>query len=97
MDALSAHHALVIFGWGLLTILVVILLLIARFFQRLSRRRTHFWVFVLPIAAFGVASVRYASINSISGDVFADSLLLAGSLLLIGLCLHLYRLMTARH
>jgi len=95
MTTLSAHQGLTIFAWFVLTSLLTILLLIARFYQNVSGERTYYWTFGLPIIIFGAASARYAFLDRIGGDPLGDMLSLAGGLLLAGICIYLYNLMTA--
>ena len=95
MTAITAHQALTIFSWFALAALLTLLLLIARFYQNVSGERTYFWGFVLPIIMFGAASARYAFIDSINGDLLADLLWFAGGVLLAGMCIYLYNVMTA--
>jgi hypothetical protein len=95
MTAITAHQALTIFAWFIIAIILTILLLIARFYQNVSGERTHFWGFGLSIIIFGMASARYAFIDQISGDPLGDILWVLGGLLLIGMCIYLYNLMTA--
>src|SRR4051812_30317051 len=95
MTAISAHQALTIFSWFALTVLLTILLLIARFYQTVSGERTHYWAFSLPIVIFGAASARYAFVNGSGGDALGDLLWFAGGLLLAAMCICLYNVMTA--
>jgi len=95
MTAISAHQALTIFSWFAVTILLVLLLLIARFYQNVSGERTHFWVFSLPVVVFGLAAARYSFVDQLNGDALGDVLWLLGGLLLAGMCIYLYNVMTA--
>ena len=92
---MTAHQALTIFSWFAVTVLLTILLLIARFYQNVSGERTYFWLFGAPIVFFGMASARYAFLNRISGDPLGDALWLMGGVLLAGMCIYLYNLMTS--
>jgi hypothetical protein len=95
MTAITTHQALTILAWFIIAIILTILLLIARFYQNVSGERTYFWGFGLSILIFGMASARYAFIDRISGDPLGDILWLLGGLLLTGMCIYLYNLMTA--
>jgi hypothetical protein len=95
MTAITAHQALTIFSWFALAILLIILLLIARFYQNVSGERTHFWIFGAPIVIFGIASARYAFVNQFGGDPLGDLLWLLGGVVLAAMCIYLYNLMTA--
>lgn len=94
MGAVSLGQFLTLFGWFLITIVLVFLLLIARFYQRFAGEKTFYELFLIPIVLFGAASVRYSSIDQMAGDTIADLLLAAGGLALIVLCVFLYWLMT---
>lgn len=71
--------------WFPLVAVLFIFLLIARFYQRFSGSRTFFWLYGFVMVAFGVHAVRYASLDQISGDTYADAFGVVGGLLLIGL------------
>ncbi|MHB8624917.1 MAG: hypothetical protein ACYDBJ_03630 [Aggregatilineales bacterium] len=91
---ITLDQALTIYIWFLLAIVLGILLLIARFYQRIAHEQTYYPAFVVPIVLFGLASARDASINQIGGDPLADGLWFVGGVALIGLCMYLYHLMT---
>ncbi len=95
MTAITAHQTLTILSWFAVAILLVILLLIARFYESVSGEHTHFWLFGAPIVLWGMASARYAFLGRVGGDPLGDVLWLVGGLLLAGLCIYLYNLMTA--
>ena len=84
-----------IYTWFPLAVLLLLLLLIARYYEKLSGKRTYFRWYVVPLVLFGVAMARYASAGLLAGDRLGDILLaLAGSVLLV-LSVSLYRLMVA--
>ncbi|MBI5670034.1 MAG: hypothetical protein HZC41_18725 [Chloroflexi bacterium] len=93
MGAVSVSQFLTLYVWFPLAILLVFLLLIARFYQKFASEPTYFRLFGVPIVLFGAATLRYSSLDQIGGDVLADLLLAAGGVILIGLSLFLYRLM----
>jgi len=95
MTAITGHQVLTILSWFAITIILVLLLLIARFYQNVSGEPTHFWVFSLPIILFGLAAARYSFVDQLNGDVLGDLLWLLGGLLLAGMCIYLYNVMTA--
>jgi hypothetical protein len=96
MATITAHQALTIFSWFALAALLFMLLLIGRFYRNVTGEHTRFWMFVLPIIFFGLASARYAFIDqAIGSDPLGDTLWLMGGLLLAGICIYLYNLMTA--
>lgn len=95
MTEITTHQVLTIFAWFMLTVLLTFLLLIARFYQNVSGERTYFWIFSAPLVLFGMAAARYAFINQVSGDPLGDLLGFAGGVLLAGMCVYLYNVMTA--
>ena len=95
MTPLSLNQFLLLYIWFPLAALLFLLLLIARFYEKFSGEQTFFRLFALPIALFGAATVRYASINQMAGDMWADGLMAVGGTILLALCLFLYRRMTA--
>lgn len=94
MGAVSLGQFLTLFGWFSITVVLVFLLLIARFYQRFAGEKTFYEFFLIPIVLFGAAAVRYSSIDQMAGDAIADLLLAAGGLALIVLCVFLYWMMT---
>jgi hypothetical protein len=94
--AVSLSQFLMLYSWFVLAALLVFLLLLARFYQRFSSEPTYFRFFAAPIVLFGMATVRYASINQIAGDGLGDILMVLAGTSLIIQCLFLYHLMT-RH
>ena len=93
MTSITPNQALTLYIWFTLTVLLALLLMIARFYQNVSKERTYYEVFALPIVIFGIASARNAFIDRLSGDVLADSLWFVGGALLVALCVYLYNLM----
>jgi hypothetical protein len=81
--------------WFPLAALLFMLLLIARFYEKFSGEKTYFRLYTLPIVLFGTATVRYASVNRMAGDVWADGMMAIGGIILIALCLFLFQRMTA--
>ncbi|MEP7284876.1 MAG: hypothetical protein ABI947_03810 [Chloroflexota bacterium] len=94
MTAITAHQAITIFSWFALAVLLILLLLIARFYQNVSGERTYFWVFSVPVVLFGMASARYAFVDHVGGDLLGDLLWFAGGIVLACLCIYLYNVMT---
>jgi hypothetical protein len=83
-----------LYSWFALAGLLLFLLLIARFYQRFSGEQTYFRLFSAPIILFGMATVRYASINQVAGDGLGDLLSLGAGVILVIQCVFLYHLMT---
>lgn len=93
MGHFSLHQIFVIYTWFPLAALLFFMLLIARFYQKLSEVRMYFWFYLVPIVVYGIAAVRHASVRSISGDVIVDILMGLGGIVLILLSLRLYQKM----
>jgi len=92
----SLNQFLVLYTWFILAALLLFVLLIARFYQNFSGERTFFQLYVVPIAFFGMASIRYTSLERIARDPVADLMLAVGGIILISLCIRLYWLMIYR-
>lgn len=94
--ALSLNQFLILYLWFPLAILLLFLLLIARFYSKFSGEQTYFRAFLLPLILFGTGVVRYASTEQMISDALADFIFGAAGIILIFLSLRLYRLMMAR-
>lgn len=90
MVSLSLNQFLALYTWFPLAVLLFVVALIARFYERFSGRRTFFRFYALPVIGFGVGAVRHASVDVIVGDPLADAALAVagGSLLLLVLVLY---------
>jgi hypothetical protein len=95
MNTISSHQFLSIYSWFSVSIVIFLLALIARFYERLSNARTYYRFFAVPVIAFAGASVRLAGLDRLTHDPLGDGLLLAGGVSLIILSAHMYRLMTS--
>ncbi|NJL95647.1 MAG: hypothetical protein HC915_18910 [Anaerolineae bacterium] len=93
MTSVSLNQFLILYLWFPLAALLMLMLLIARFYENVSGRRTYYRLFLLVIVLFGGAMVRYASVDGIIGDVAGDALLGLAGVVLAGISLHLLRLM----
>lgn len=96
MNAVTPHQVLTLYTWFPLAALLLLLLLIARYYQQFSGERTYYRLYILPLVLYGLAAVRYASINQIMSDPAADVLLGAGGAALLALSLRLGWTMLAR-
>ncbi|MEQ8672324.1 MAG: hypothetical protein RLP44_15580 [Aggregatilineales bacterium] len=96
MDVVSINQFLTLYTWFILAALLLLMLLIARFYQQFSGERTYFWLYLVPIVCFGVAAVRYTSIERIAHDPYADFILAIGGVVLIFLSIRIYWLMIYR-
>jgi hypothetical protein len=93
---------LALLPWFLISGLILLIALIARFYQikytdlyvDAPRQRTYAPLFALPGLAFLIAGIRYAWLGDFAGDLFADILILCGGLALAALALRLQHLMT---
>jgi len=79
-----------IIAWFLITVLIGFVLLIARLYQRLSRKQMLFWGFLAPILLFGLGTARYAYTDQAGGDPAGDLAWGVGGLLLIALSVFVY-------
>lgn len=89
----SANQFFMLYTWFLLVALLIFTLLIARFYARFSGTRAFHQWFIAPSLLLGVAVIRYTSVGRVGGDVIGDLFSAAGGIILIGLCVVLYRLM----
>jgi hypothetical protein len=88
--SLSLSQALALYTWFPLAGLLLIMLMIARFYERFSGRRTYYRLYLVPLVAFAIGAVRYADRDRISGDLIGDSALIVGGLTLLALSVSLY-------
>jgi type II secretory pathway component PulF len=92
--SVAVSQLLLLYGWFALAALLLLIMLISRFYQRFSGENTRYRLFLIPIIGFGAAAVRYASIDRISGDPLADGLSALSGVCLFVLALQLHRQMT---
>lgn len=95
METNALHQFFILFSWFPLAAFILLLLLIARFYQRFSGEQTYFWTFIIPIVAFGVVAVRQAGSPSGQWDIIASMIAALAGLVLLGLVIHLYIRMMA--
>ncbi len=95
MNDISLHQILTIYVWFGMSVLVFLLALIARFYERLSGQRTYYQFFSVPVIALAGATIRLVSIDQLTGDSWGDGLLIVGGVSLAALCVHVYRRMTS--
>jgi hypothetical protein len=94
MSAASFSQLVLLYTWFALAALIALMLVIARFYQHFSGEPMAYRLFLLPMLLFGIASVRYASIDRIGGDLLGDVLAGAAGALLAACAIHLYHRMT---
>jgi hypothetical protein len=97
LSSLSLSQLLALYSWFPLAALLLMLLLIARFYEKFSGKRMYFQAFFVPLVLFGAAALRYASIDGISGDVLGDLTLTVAGLTLLPLCVVVYWRMLRDH
>ncbi len=95
MTAPELSQLLMLYTWFALAALLFFFVLIARFYEKFSGEKTYFRWLVLPAVFFGIATVRYASIDMVTSDPVGDVAMALGGILLIGLSIHIYRRMTS--
>jgi hypothetical protein len=95
VSTLALNQLLLLYTWFILAGVLFFLLLIARLYHQFSGERTFFRLFILPIILFGLAVVRYNSIDRVAHDMLGSSLAALAGVILIGLCARLYFQMTA--
>jgi hypothetical protein len=90
MVALNA--VLTLIAWSLISVLIVVMNRIARFYQITSGRRTYYRLFWLPLGLLLLAALLNMSADPLI-DLWRDALLLVGGITLIGLGYYLLQLM----
>jgi hypothetical protein len=89
------HQLLTLVGWVLVAAFILVLALIARFYEQMASQRTYYQLFAVPVILFGAAAVRIIAAGKIAGDSWLDLLLLLGGASLAVLAHRTYRLMTS--
>ncbi|MFW5708932.1 MAG: hypothetical protein ACOCX5_01805 [Chloroflexota bacterium] len=91
--SLSLNQFLVLYMWFALAALLLFIVLIARFYEKFSDERTYYRLYGVPLVLFGAGVVRYASVDYILGDAFADLMFGLAGVILFLLSVRLYWLM----
>jgi hypothetical protein len=87
-------NVLAFYNWGVVAVLLIFQLLIARFYEKKSGQRSYYAFFLISVLLFLVAAARYAFwVDDLAGDVWGDSLLFVGGGILVTLSALLFRLM----
>lgn len=94
LESQALSQVFLLYSWFVLSAVIGFVLLIARFYQRFSGERTLYRWYSLPVVLYGLATVRFASIDQVAGDPAGDVLAGAAGLMLIILFGRLYRQMT---
>jgi Zn-dependent protease with chaperone function len=85
---------LTIYTWSVVSILLLFLVSIARFYEKKSGKRSFYQLFLIPAVFFIIATIRYVFISpSIAGDFFGDMSRFIGGIILIGVSFYLLKLM----
>jgi len=95
VTAPELSQLLMLYSWFALAALLFFFMLIARFYEKFSGEKTYFRWLVFPAALFGIATVRYASVDLVTNDPIGDIAMAAAGILLITLSIHIYRRMTS--
>lgn len=95
MNWSDVHQALTLVSWIFVAAFILILSLIARFYEQMASQRTYYQLFAVPVLVFGVAAMRIIVEDKVAGDAWLDLLLLVGGVSLAVLARHTYRLMTS--
>jgi hypothetical protein len=95
METAGLIQLLSIFAWFPVAVLLALLTLIARFYQKQTGESTYYPVFGVPIVCFGLAAAQQARTNQLFSDPLSDLLLFGGGVVLVALCLRLYNKMTS--
>jgi hypothetical protein len=96
LNTVALHQFLVLYSWFPLAALLLLMLLIGRFYQKFSGEKTYFWLYMVVTGLFGAAAVRYAGAGVVVGDVLSDGLMLVAGSLLLFLSVVLYHRMMNR-
>jgi len=88
------YGLLTIYIWGIVSILLYFIFLIARFYEQKSGRRTYYNAFLVAIGLFALAAIKYALFTTIIvGDTWADLIRFPAALITGGFGLYLLNLM----
>lgn len=89
MREISFYQAAILFSWFPLSFMLVVMMLIGRFYARFSGKRTGWAYLVIPIVLYALATVREARIGY-PGDTFADILMGVAGVMVLFLVIRLY-------
>ena len=88
------ENILTLFTWGGVSVLLLFLFAIARFFERKSSRSSYYPLFLFPIVLFLGSAIRYITTDDFVGDPWADLGRVLGGVMVCGLGIFLLNLMT---
>jgi hypothetical protein len=77
---MSINLILITYSWVIIVILLFFLFLIARFYERKAHQKSHYQLFLLPLALFLFATLRYVFLfaSNFVGDLLGDTLFFVG-------------------
>jgi len=92
----SINLVLVTYSWVIIAILLFFFFLIARFYERKARQKSHYQLFLLPLVLFLLGILRYDFLfaGNFVGDLLGDTLFFVGGVATGILGYHLLDLMT---
>jgi len=92
----SINLVLVTYSWVIIAILLFFFFLIARFYERKARQKSHYQLFLLPLVLFLLGILRYDFLfaGNFVGDLLGDTLFFVGGVATAILGYHLLDLMT---
>ena len=93
---ISINLVLMTYSWVIIAILLLFLFLIARFYERKARQKSHYQLFLLPLVLFLLGILRYDFLfaGNFVGDLLGDTLFFVGGVATAILGYHLLDLMT---
>lgn len=90
METNALHQFFILYAWFPLAAFLLLLLLVARFYQRFSGEQTYFWLYLVPIIFFGVVAVRHAGSPNGQWDLVVSVVSAVAGVVLLFLVGHLY-------
>lgn len=94
---MTLGQALTLFSWVLAAALMLVMLLIARFYQRSARQNSAYQLFLIPVVLTLAAGARQVLFgDGVYTDPLGDGLLFLAGASILAQCYWLYRQMTGR-
>ena len=90
---MSLNQLILLYMWFATTAILLFLLIIARFYEQFSGKKTHYRWVILVIIGFGIGFIRYAEVSVLLGDMPGDLILGSSGLFLIGFSSRLFWMM----
>ncbi len=91
MTLSALHQFFTLYTWFGMALLILLIALVARFYERFSQISTHYRWYAIPVALMGAFAVRDASMPLLQGDVISEALLAIGGVLFLVMVVHLSR------